>query len=520
MKKLLVLILCLSSTMLFAQTLHFEIITAGTEAMQTTVTGVLMIDGVEEYNGEGMQDAGGGLLEIGVFDQDGICRGTKLPTWRSKSNQWIYQLKLRGYAGCTYPTFKVYDHATETEMDLVLNIEETIEWSANGKYGSTTNPYPINFTHEQSGETFTKEITGYGESTDKTGYYLIASPVAVDPTEVQGMTDGDYDLYAFNGSIETEEWRNYKAGEFTTLVPGTGYLYAKKDDIILTVTGTPATDNFDVTLDKYETLLGSINLVGNPYGVEAYIDRDCYTLNGEENYTLIEAGDPIPVMSGILVEATEDGEILSFYTTPIDKGASLSLNVTSESKLVDRAVVNFGSGRNLSKITFRENSTKVYLPQDTRDFAVVSTNNEGEMPVNFKAEENGNYTISFTAENVEFNYLHLIDNMTGNDVDLLETPSYSFDARTTDYASRFRLLFAKANAVMGDDFGFFDANGNLLILGIEGEANIQVIDVTGRVISNETFSGNYSKAVNAASGVYMLRLIQGNDVRTQKIIVK
>ena len=32
--------------------------------------------------------------------------------------------------------------------------------------------------------------------------------------------------------------------------------------------------------------------------------------------------------------------------------------------------------------------------------------------------------------------------MTGNDIDLLSTPSYSFEARTTDYENRFKLVFA------------------------------------------------------------------------------
>jgi hypothetical protein len=38
-------------------------------------------------------------------------------------------------------------------------------------------------------------------------------------------------------------------------------------------------------------------------------------------------------------------------------------------------------------------------------------------------------------------YLHLIDSLTGADVDLLTEPSYTFDAKTTDDASRFRLVF-------------------------------------------------------------------------------
>ena len=39
--------------------------------------------------------------------------------------------------------------------------------------------------------------------------------------------------------------------------------------------------------------------------------------------------------------------------------------------------------------------------------------------------------------------LHLIDNLTGKDINLLETPEYSFDAKATDNASRFKLVFAK-----------------------------------------------------------------------------
>ena len=67
----------------------------------------------------------------------------------------------------------------------------------------------------------------------------------------------------------------------------------------------------------------------------------------------------------------------------------------------------------------------------------------GEMPVNFKAEKNGSYTLSFTAENVELGYMHLIDNMNGNDIDLLQTPSYTFEANVSDSEGRFRLVFTQ-----------------------------------------------------------------------------
>ena len=235
-------------------------------------------------------------------------------------------------------------------------------------------------------------------------------------------------------------------------------------------------------------------------------------------------------MEGIFYEAETSGSVYMVRTAPTPSlsagNGNLNINIAQvvnsrdAHRSTDNAIIRFDGGQQLGKFSFNENNAKVYIPQEGKDYAVVNAENAGEMPVNFKAAENGSYTISFTAEDVNFSYLHLIDHLTGNDVNLLETPSYSFDARTTDYASRFKLVFAKGNADMGDDFGFFDASGNLLVLGIEGKATLQLIDVTGRILSSETFSGNYSKAINASAGVYMLRLIQGNDVRTQKIVVK
>ena len=146
----------------------------------------------------------------------------------------------------------------------------------------------------------------------------------------------------------------------------------------------------------------------------------------------------------------------------------------------------------------------------------------GEIPVSFKAEKNGSYTLSFTSEEVSFSYLHLIDNKTGNDVNLLQMPYYTFDASTTDYESRFRLVFATGTSADSEtgSFGFVNASGNFCIFGIEGEATVQVIDILGHVLSSEQFSGSYEKKINVAPGVYMIRLIQGNDIRVQKMVVR
>ena len=113
--------------------------------------------------------------------------------------------------------------------------------------------------------------------------------------------------------------------------------------------------------------------------------------------------------------------------------------------------------------------------------------------------------------------------MTGADVDLLQTPEYTFNAKVTDYESRFRLVFVcgDANDDNGGDnesFAFF-SNGNWIIAN-EGQATLQVIDITGRILSSETINGSVSKGINQPAGVYMIRLINGDHVKMQKIVVR
>ena len=210
-------------------------------------------------------------------------------------------------------------------------------------------------------------------------------------------------------------------------------------------------------------------------------------------------------MEGVFVIAEEDEETITFRTEQTgSKVSRLAINLSQGHNIMDRAIVRFDGGRQLPKFQLNENSTKVFIPQEGKDFAVVRSEAMGEMPVSFKAQSNGSYTFSFNAEEVSFAYLHLIDNMTGVETDLLANPSYSFEASTTDYANRFKLVFATGNA--DDEFAFF-SNGSFVI-------------VNGRIISSESINGCANVNVKAAAGVYMIRLVNGSNVKVQKVVVK
>ena len=424
-------------------------------------------------------------------------------------------------------TYRMYDHGTGIEYAGILNISYVTGDGDHNEIWLGGDPLIINFTAMAPAyETFTKDIVGYGDESNVRGFYLIASPIVeeVIPSAEYGFLTSSYDLYFFDGSYPAKEWRNFEdtiTGGYN-LVSGKGYLYASQEDTQLTFTGTPYSGDGVVELEYSDAPFGGWNLVGNPFAEQALPNREYLILNtGEEGDDFIPGEGGVEAMEGIMVYAEAEGETVTFNPSNGEGGEDkLTINLTKSCVrgTVDRAIVKFGEGRTLPKFQMNPNHTKVYIPQDGTDYAVVSAPEMGEMPVNFKAETNGSYTMSFGSENVTFSYLHLIDNLTGADVDLLATPSYTFDASTTDYASRFRLVFATGGNNDGDSFAFF-SNGSFVVSN-EGEATLQVVDVMGRILKSENISGSASVKVDAASGVYMLRLVNGNDVKVQKVVVE
>ena len=416
-------------------------------------------------------------------------------------------------------SFKLWDNATETLYETWTcnyTIKTGDEDYLQLYMGDYDNTVVFSFT-ASTPASITKDIVGYNY--EGGGYYLIASPVGeVNPENVTNMLENTYDLYWFNqeGDNEGKEWMNYKPNTFN-LVPGKGYLYANSESVTLTFPGNAYEGTtFEVPLDYVANCdFPGMNLVGNPFNATAYIGgRDFYVMDNDE--IVPATTNEIAPMEGIFVCAEAEGESVTFSTTNGKKVSRLALNLVSSSKLVDRAVVNFGEGQ-LPKFQLNANSTKLYFPMSDKDYAVVSCQDMGELPLNFKAEKSGSYTLAVNSQDVSFAYLHLIDNLNGSDTDLLANPSYSFEASSTDYASRFKLVFATGDNT-SDEFAFF-SNG-AFVINNDGNATLQVVDVTGRVIMSESINGCANVSVNAAPGVYMIRLVNGDSEKVQKVIVK
>jgi len=168
--------------------------------------------------------------------------------------------------------------------------------------------------------------------------------------------------------------------------------------------------------------------------------------------------------------------------------------------------------------------TILNILQDGKEYAIVSAEAQGEVPVNFKAKENGEYTLTVSStlysQLSTLSSLHLIDNLAGADIDLLQTPSYTFTARNDDYASRFKLVFnvQQGGEVADEDFAFI-SNGELIV---NGTGTLQVIDALGRelVCKNLSPFTSHLSLLTFKPGVYVLRLVNGEKLKTQKIVIR
>lgn len=372
-----------------------------------------------------------------------------------------------------------------------------------------------------------REVAGYGSGNG--GWAFIASPVtgSIAPTTVGGLvasTESEYDLYRLNPS--TTMWENYKNATHHNgfvLENGKGYLYATKGTKTLAFMG----DAFNTGTSKEVTGLPTgYNLVGNPLMVNATINKSYYTLDETGSYvvaTAVSGSTAIAPCTGVIVQSETDNGSVTFTAVRQQNGignnSSLNITLTQSNTrgnaVMDNAIVSFNEGDKLGKFYFGEQDANIYLPQDGKEYAIAYSEGQGEMPLNFKAVTNGSYTLTVNPEDLEMNYLHLIDHLTGADINLLVTPSYTFTAKTTDYASRFKLVFNGNSAEGNDDFAFIDGNGNIIV---NGSGMVQIIDMMGRVITNVETS--YVSTNGMAPGVYVLRLINGENVKTQKIVIK
>ena len=369
------------------------------------------------------------------------------------------------------------------------------------------------------------------------GWYLIGYSFADDGAiaDMDNLLENEYDLFYYDEP--THHWRNNlnPVNNFTKLEAARGYLYANSKNVTIGLTGTMNASDAEVTKTlSYTTTAGSLkgfNLVGNPFvhNVTTYtgthIADECYRMNDARTDIVVDNinnDNPLKTGEGFFVKATDGGASIAFNSASKDdmtKTERIKLEIRENNQLIDRLIVK-REGEPLEKITLNDNGTNIFALHNNQKVAVIPIEGD-ELPVYFKTDKNGIYTISLSTENTTLHYLHLIDNITGDEVDLLQNPSYSFNAFTMDHADRFKLVFIGGDANADNKNFAFISDGDIIITADVENATLQVIDVMGRVIVSRNVDVLEQVPTSGmTSGTYILRLIDGNNVMTQKIVIR
>ena len=223
----------------------------------------------------------------------------------------------------------------------------------------------------------------------------------------------------------------------------------------------------------------------------------------------------IPVCNGVVVKAENDNETVRFSKkAPVamaHNNGSLQMTLTRpdlrSDAVQDKAIVSFNEGAELGKFIFNESHAKLYIPQNGEDYAIVFSEKNGVVPLNFKAKETGQYSISFNFEDMSGVRVQLIDKFENKTID--NPTTYTFVGSSADLSDRFTLVFTNVET----DGVFAYQSGNSII--VSGEGELQVFDVTGRMVKTQQING-VETISTLTQGVYILRV----NGKTQKIVIR
>ena len=368
--------------------------------------------------------------------------------------------------------------------------------------------------------------------------------------------------------FDENHWQiNYTNEE--NLIPGRGYLAAIDTASYLNNTGTLNNGDVKIQLtadapnddapDGFFTYDRGSNLIGNPY--QAYLDLKVVSDNtGYKTFYIYDAAQNayVPFVAGssknpVTAKTIHPHQgffvVTDTLTNPEDFTFTYDMATTEKDgnsyfrgNSIDYPVVNVfvddakghrdltiielnrpELGGALKTNALRSANFKIGAHLDGKNYGLVfAPEGTQRVPVHFRTYEEGTYTLTWSTHNGDFTSLILVDNLTGTRCDMLQNDHYTFNGSVDDYAARFYITFnvTDVNELNGNEevFAWFDGNDWI----VTGKGQLQVVDVTGRVLQSVNVNGDQTRLHldGYAAGVYVMRLTDGIKSVSQKIVVK
>lgn len=393
-------------------------------------------------------------------------------------------------------------------------------------------------------------------------WHFISSPVAEQTIESFIPTEENYDFYSwseFNSTWYNQKKDNSTANEFYTdngvnFKKGRGYLVAYENEGSKKFVGTlnngeishplSCSTDGEFVVERYT----GFNLLGNPY--PSYIDweaegwtRDMLELqtiwiydddvNNYITYTLggvaTNGGSQyIAPCQGFFVKAASDGNIVMTNDIRTKSRSSFrkvngedifKLRVNGASGQDEIAVVDGDNDDVFKMFSLNESAPSLYINKGVGSYSVIYVDDEESLPLNFEGGF-AEYTISLSECGDSFDAIILEDKLTGEKVNL-QTESYTFIHSGNSNAERFVLSFVNGQQTADNSHFAYINNGEIIINDINGNAQINIYDVTGRRVYNNASMDTacYVHTGGYSSGVYIIQKIDDKGIKTQKILL-
>ena len=394
-------------------------------------------------------------------------------------------------------------------------------------------------TNEDVKATFRMNVKAPASWTDDhtKGWQFIASPMndfIISAFETEGI---GYDLFKYVGGLDLE-WVNYKGHNGVdfeeTFKQGRGYIASYETESTVEFEGTLNHETtFDFPLNAYneDDHYANFHLLGNPFAFDMKWNDNFLAANDlADGYAVVTfdggyeyaTDGEIKVGDGFFVKVTGDDPSLSYNANTRSRSKEKNyINIIASGKAgkagKDNVIINFnGDDRpGFAKLdNFNKDIAVIYVQDNGKRSGILSYDEDvEEINLYFDAKKMGEYTINAISE-TDFASVTLVDLHNGNETDLL-TSSYTFKATSSDDPDRFVLRISRENT----DENFIYKSGDDLVINAKGM--VQIIDVMGRIVYSENII-NGSHRINISnynSATYIVRVVNANEVKTQKIVV-
>ena len=314
-----------------------------------------------------------------------------------------------------------------------------------------------------------------------------------------------------------------------TLANGKAYLASYETETVASLEGTlnnASSHTWNLTYND-EKPLANFHLLGNPFPFDMDVTAATYN-NLVEGVAIVtsEGGydysqTTIPVGDGFFVKATGENPSLSYGgrgARSVKSNNSLNITATGNAG-EDNVIINLaGKSEGFDKLqNFNDAIATVYVAEDGKNYGIYNCDADvQEVELSFNANQMGNYTISIEP-NGKFQTVTLVDRFTGIETNML-VEDYHFTAMSNVNTNRFIIKMVNGQQTTDNSHFVFQSGEDLII---DAEGTVQIIDVMGRVlVSDEVESTNNRINVSGfQNGTYMVRVINGSEVKVEKVVI-